>query len=325
MFASVSALERDNHTIGCGRGPDKTTLHSEMVRADPFTGTVSTAPARRWGLTFNSTIQTIQLLSEFRAQMNRLVASILSGVAFCCWLPAESRAAQITVFAAASLTESLRAIATTHEKQSGDKITFNFGASSTLARQIEEGAPADIFFSADEAKMDALEKQGLILAGSRQSRLSNTLVIVVAAEAGAAIASPKDLATARVKRLALAEPRTVPAGIYAREFLQQQRLWSAVEAKVVPTENVRAALAAVEAGNVEAGIVYKTDAAISRKVKVVFEVPAADGPKISYPVALVVNAPQPKAAMTFLSYLTGQEAGAVFARHGFLLLPAAGK
>src|SRR6267143_5850963 len=109
-------------------------------------------------------------------------------------------AAELTVYAAASLTDALKEIAVAYEKQSGDKLQFNFGASSTLARQIEEGAPADLFFSADEAKMDGLEKKGLILKETRKSRLSNSLVIVVAAEGGAAIQSPKDLATDKVKK-----------------------------------------------------------------------------------------------------------------------------
>ncbi len=228
-------------------------------------------------------------------------------------------AVEVTVFAAASLTDSLKEIAATYEKQSNDKIVFNFGASSTLARQLEEGAPADIFFSADEAKMDGLEKKGLILKETRKSRPSNSLVIVVAAEGGAAIETPKDLATDKVKRLALAEPKTVPAGIYAKEYLQKQNLWSAVERKVIPTENVRAALAAVEAGNVEAGIVYKTDAAISRKVKVAYEVPVKDGPGISYPMAVVKEANQPEAAKKFLQYLGSRDAANVFERFGFIV------
>jgi molybdate transport system substrate-binding protein len=259
--------------------------------------------------------------------MNRFVIKSLAAllVGIVTLVPHGLEAAEVIVFAAASLTESLNEIAAMHTKDSGESITFSFGASSTLARQIEEGAPADIFFSADEAKMDELEKKGLILQGTRNSRLSNTLVIVVAAESGAGIESPKDLATEKIKRLALAEPKTVPAGIYAKEFLQKERLWSAVEAKIVPTENVRAALAAVEAGNVEAAIVYKTDAAISKKVNVVFEVPAADGPKISYPVALVANTTHRVAAKRFFAYLNGKAAGAVFARHGFLLLPAVEK
>ena len=226
---------------------------------------------------------------------------------------------EVTVFAAASLTDSLKEIAATYEKQSNDKIVFNFGASSTLARQIEAGAPADLFFSADEAKMDGLEKKGLILKETRQSRLSNSLVIVVAAAGGAAIESPKDLATDKVKRLALAEPKTVPAGIYAKEYLQKQNVWSAVERKVIPTENVRAALAAVEAGNVEAGIVYKTDAAISKKVKVAYEVPVQDSPAIRYPMAVVKEAKQPEAAKKFLQYLGSRDAATVFERFGFIV------
>jgi len=228
-------------------------------------------------------------------------------------------AVEVTVFAAASLTDSLKEIAAAYEKQSGDKVVFNFGASSFLARQIEEGAPADIFFSADEAKMDGLEQKGLIFKETRKSRLSNSLVIVVASEKGASIASPKDLATDSIKRLALAEPKTVPAGIYAKEYLQKQKLWPAVEAKVVPTENVRAALSAVEAGNAEVGIVYKTDAAISKKVKIAYQVPANDSPAISYPMALVKETEEPEAAKRFLKHLDSDEAGRVFEKFGFIV------
>ncbi len=231
------------------------------------------------------------------------------------------RAATVMVFAAASLTESLKEIATGYEKQTGDVVVFNFAASGPLARQIEEGAPADVFFSADEARMDALEKKGLILQATRQSRLSNRLVIVAATDSPASIATGADLALPTVKRLALGDPKTVPAGTYARTYLEKQGLWADLERRVVPCESVRAVLAAVEAGNVDAGIVYKTDAAISKKVKVVFEVPAQDGPRISYPVALVKEAKQPEAARKFLTYLAGPEAAAIFTRRAFVLLP----
>ena len=228
-------------------------------------------------------------------------------------------AASVTVFAAASLTDALKEIAASYEKQAGEKVVFNFGASSFLARQIEEGAPADIFFSADEAKMDGLDRKGLLLKGTRRSRLSNSLVIVVANKEGAAVKNPTDLASDKVKRLALAEPRTVPAGIYAREYLQMHNLWSAVEAKVVPTENVRGALAAVEAGNAEAGIVYKTDAAISKKVTIAYEVPASDSPVISYPMAVLKEAKDAKAAAGFFKHLESEEAGRAFEKFGFIV------
>jgi molybdate transport system substrate-binding protein len=228
-------------------------------------------------------------------------------------------AAEVTVFAAASLTDALKGVAAGYEDGTGDRLVFNFAASSTLARQIGEGAPADVFFSADEAKMVGLEKQGMLVAGTRVSLLSNSLVVVVAAEGGVAIERPEDLAGPAVKRIALAEPRTVPAGIYAKAYLEKLGLWPAVEGKVVPTENVRAALAAVGAGNVDAGIVYKTDAAISDAVKVAVEVPAGDGPAISYPVAAVAGSPQPEAAKRFLAHLATREAARVFERFGFIV------
>jgi molybdate transport system substrate-binding protein len=251
------------------------------------------------------------------SRWNTLIAWL--AVIFVTYATSTLEAATINVFAAASLTDSLKEIAVAYQRQTGDKVVFNFGASSFLARQIEEGAPADIFFSADEAKMDGLEKKGLIVKDTRKSRLSNFLVIVVASEKGAAIQGPRDLATDKVKRLALAEPRTVPAGIYAREYLQKQNLWAAVEAKVVPTENVRGALAAVEAGNVEAGIVYKTDAAMSKKVKIACEVPASDNPAISYPMALVKDSKELDAARRFLKHLESDEASRVFQRFGFIV------
>jgi len=229
-------------------------------------------------------------------------------------------AADLLVFAAASLTDSTKEIANDYTKQTGQKILFNFGASSTLARQIEEGAPADIFFSADEAKMDGLEKKGLILAGTRKSRLSNSLVIVVAADSSLQITSATNLTDVGIKRIALADPKSVPAGIYSKTYLEKTHLWTVVEPKVVPTDNVRAALAAVESGNVEAGMVYKTDAAISKHVKVACEISAHDGPKISYPMAVVKDSRQPEAAKALLDHFNSDAAGKIFERYGFIVL-----
>ena len=226
-------------------------------------------------------------------------------------------AAELTVQAAASLTDAMKEIGATYEKESGDKLQFNFGASSLLERQIEEGAPADVFLSADEAKMDALEKKGLVLAGTRRSLLSNSLVIVVAVDTSVTPKSVADLAKPEFKKLALAETQAVPAGIYAREYLEKLGLWAKVKDKVVPTENVRAALAAVESGNVEAGIVYKTDALISKKVKIAFEVASAEGPKISYPIAVVKSSKELERAKKFAEYLAGPDALAVFKKFGF--------
>lgn len=229
-----------------------------------------------------------------------------------------SLAAELNVFAAASLSDALKEIASSYELTRGDKLRLNLAASSLLARQIKEGAPADIFFSADEAKMDDLAKAGLIAADTRHTLLGNTLVIVVNKEGGPAIGAPADLAKPSVGRLALAEPQTVPAGIYAKEYLQKAELWKKVSDKVVPTENVRACLAAVEAGNADAGIVYKTDALISKKVTIAYEISATEGPKITYPLAVVKDAKNDEAARKFATYLASPEARAVFEKYGFL-------
>ncbi len=229
--------------------------------------------------------------------------------------------ADLRVFAAASLSDALAEIATTYEPASGDRLILNLGASSALARQIKEGAPADVFFSADEARMNDLAQAGLILADTRRTVLANTLVVVVNADGGPPLASAADLARPVVRRLALAEPHTVPAGVYAKEYLEKAGLWRQVAGKVVPTENVRACLSAVEAGNVEAGIVYKTDALSSKKVRIAFEVPAAEGPIISYPVAVVKDARQAEAARKFVAHLASGEARIVFQKYGFLPAP----
>lgn len=236
-------------------------------------------------------------------------------------LSANLSAAQLNVYAAASLTDVMKEIALTYEKESGDKLQFNFGASNLLERQIEEGAPADVFLSADEAQMDLLEKKNLLLPGTRRDLLSNLLVIIVTNEATTAPKSAADLAKPDYQKLALADPQSVPAGIYARDYLQKLGLWESVKDKVVPTENVRGALAAVEAGNVNAGIVYKTDAIVSKKVKVAVEVPAAEGPKISYPVAVMKSSGEPERAKKFAEYLTAPAARALFEKFGFSVAP----
>lgn len=246
------------------------------------------------------------------------VASVLLAATLGC---ARLAGGEITVFAAASLSDALRELAAEHEKATGDTVRLNLGASSLLARQIKEGAPTDLFLSADEAKMDDLAKAGLIEAATRHSLLSNSLVIVVAADSKLKLASAHDLASEKVHRLAVAEPETVPAGLYAREYLRKQGLWEAVVGKTVPMENVRAVLAAVESGNVDAGIVYKTDALISRKVRVAYEVPPGDGPRISYPVAVVRGGGNPAGAAHFLALLASPAGKSVFAKYGFITEP----
>ncbi len=228
-----------------------------------------------------------------------------------------ARGDEVQVFAASSLTDALKQIAGAYEQASGDRISFNFAASSLLARQIEERAPADIFFSADEEKMNALQKAGLIVPETRRDLLTNSLVLVAPDDSTLQISAIDQLE--RLGRIAVANPQSVPAGIYAREYLTAAGVWEKLQPKIVPTENVRAALAAVESGNVDAGFVYKTDAKISKKVKVVFSVPAGAGPRIEYPVALVKESPNRSAAEKFLRYVESDPALQVFEKFGFVV------
>lgn len=249
--------------------------------------------------------------------MNTFLHSSMRLLAALCLSLSIATAGDITVFAAASLSDALEEAAGKYEALSGDKVICNFAASSTLARQIQAGARADLFFSADEAQMDSLEKAGLVARDTRKSLLSNTLVIIVSKDSPHSRLSPEQLKN--IRRLALADPEAVPAGVYAKTWLKKLGVWEQVAPNVIPAENVRASLAIVEAGNADAGIVYKTDAAIGKNIKVAFEVPKADGPHISYPIALLTDAPNAEGAKRFLRFLESPEGLRIFQRFGFLV------
>ena len=230
--------------------------------------------------------------------------------------PAAS-AAEITVFAAASLADALSEIGNSFGAATGHHVAFNLGASSDLARQIRAGAPADVFFSADEAQMDVVTRAGAVRAAERVDLLSNTLVVVVPARTPRRLQAPSEIA--QFERLALADPQAVPAGVYAKEYLEKTGIWSRLADRIVPTLNVRAALAAVESENVPAAIVYRTDAAISSRVAVAFEVPRAAGPAIVYVMAPLATASAP--ARLFADELASARAARVYEKYGFLVLP----
>ena len=286
---------------------------------------------RRWYVLFPSgSLLQLQLHAEFTLFREHLFIHNLYGMnalalVFCLTtllcLPLTAFPGTVTVFAAASLTDALRLLGTRFETATGDQIVFNFAASSVLERQIEAGAPADIFFSADELKMSALAGRGLIVPETRRDRLSNTLVVIVPIDSSLALHSAKDLTQPAVKQIALGDPQAVPAGIYAREYLEKLGIWSAIQPKVIPTESVRATLAAVESGNVDAGVVYGTDAHISKQVRIACQIPAEEAPRIRYPVALLKDAPQPEAGRRFLNYLNSPAADQVFKDFGFGLTP----
>jgi molybdate transport system substrate-binding protein len=257
-------------------------------------------------------------------RIKRLLRIVLLGMASL-WTasPIQAQTPILGVSAAASLADALKEVHGLYEKKTGGKIELNLGASSQLARQIEEGAPADVFISADLAKLEGLEKKGLVNVATKENQLSNALVVVVPSDSMLQVAGGKTLAESSVGKIAFADPKAVPAGIYGKEWLTKLRLWDKVSPKVIATENVRACLAAVESGNVDAGIVYKTDAAISKKVKIAFEVPAGEGPLIIYPMAVLKESKHTDAAKLYLDFLDSPEAKAVFERFGFVVLPEA--
>jgi molybdate transport system substrate-binding protein len=232
--------------------------------------------------------------------------------------PADEAVVEIRVAAAASLRDALEELAPDLERAIGARVVLDLGASSDLARQIAAADRADVFFSADEVWMDWVAASGLIDVSSRRSPLSNRLVVVVPAVGGPDVESLNDLAAPAVRRLALAHPDAVPAGRYARAWLESRGRWAELAAKVVPALDVRAALAAVASGAAEAGIVYRSDAATSRRVRVAFEVPVAEAPRIAYALAALTGSPRPALARSTVAWLSGPEAAAVFDRFGFV-------
>ncbi len=225
----------------------------------------------------------------------------------------------ILVSAAASLKDALEEIKPLYQKsKSNVNITYNFGASGALQQQIEQGAPADIFISAGKKQVDALEQKGLLLAGTRTNLANNRLVLVVAQDV-VGINSFYDLTDAKIKKIAIGEPRSVPAGQYGEQVLKKLQLYDRLKPKLVFANNVRQVLAAVETGNAEAGLVYATDAKISNKVKVVVAADDKFHSPIVYPIAVVKSSKNPTAAKEFVQFLSGPQAKDILKKYGFIV------
>ncbi len=225
----------------------------------------------------------------------------------------------LLVSAAVSLTGVLETLAAAYERDTGTQVELNVAGSSALAVQIIAGAPVDLFISADLFQMDRVAAEALIRVETRVVLLSNQLVVVVPADVTATVPSPATLIEPMFARIAIGDPDGVPVGVYARAYLESVGLWDALRDRMVPTRSVRAALATVETGTVDAGIVYRTDALSSSAIRVVFEVPVAEGPPIVYPAALTTLATNPEAAERLLAYLQGPEARVVFEQAGFIV------
>ena len=241
-----------------------------------------------------------------------LVACLLAGLA------SAAMAGEITVSAAASLTNAFKDIAQGYESAHPDsKVLLNFGASGALLQQMAKGAPVDVFASADQETMDAAQQQGLVRAADRQDFVRNALVVVAPMDAKAPPAALKDLVGPGVARVALALPASVPVGRDGKQGLEAAGLWGAVLPKVINTTNVRQSLDYVARGEVDAGFVYATDAALMKdKVKTAFAVPLDRA--ILYPIARTAASGNATEAAAFIAYVRSPTGQAILARYGFL-------
>jgi molybdate transport system substrate-binding protein len=226
--------------------------------------------------------------------------------------------AEITVSAAISLKDVLNEIEQLYRAKSPETlIRFNLGASGSLQLQIEQGAPVDIFISAAPKQMDALESEGLLLAGSRKVLVKNEVVLIVP-EGKTGVTGFQDLIKPGVRLIAIGEPQAVPAGKYAQEILTRLGLYALLKPKFVEAQDVRQVLTFVETGNVDAGIVYKTDAMTSKQVTIVASARENSHSPVIYPVAIIKNSRNPAEAKAFVSFLLGPKASDVFQKYGFL-------
>jgi molybdate transport system permease protein len=225
----------------------------------------------------------------------------------------------LVVSAAASLDEALQVLTADFEREHGIRVLVNVGGSNSLARQVLAGAPVDVFISADVAQMQLVEAAGRALPGTRIVLLSNRLVVMTSREWARTVRAVGHLLDPAIKRIAAGDPTAVPAGVYARRYLESLGLWSQIEPKIVPGVSVRAALSALERGEVDAAIVYRSDAAIARGPVVAFDVPDDPANPILYPAVVVAGSRQPERAAELLAFLRTPAARAVFTRFGFIV------
>ncbi len=252
----------------------------------------------------------------------RVFLAVLAGLGLAMAGPAQGK--DLLVFAAASLKNAAEDIGKAYEASGAGKVTYSFAASSDLAKQIENGAPAAIYISADTKWMDYLAERKLIVADSRRDLLGNRLVLIAPADSSLVLklAAGAPLAQSLGDgKLAMADPDSVPAGRYGKAALEALNLWSSVEPAVVRAKDVRAALAFVQRGEAAAGIVYATDAMVAKSVRIVDAFPASSHPRIVYPIALVAGQDD-AAARAFYDFLVGPKARDVFQDYGFSIIGA---
>ena len=227
---------------------------------------------------------------------------------------------ELNISAAVSMKDALAEIQTNYQKKAPHvKLVYNLGASGSLQKQIEQGAPADIFISAAPKQMNELEAKNLVIKATRKNLLENKLVLIAPKDSTLSISKLEDLQNDAVKQISIGETKVVPAGQYAEQALKNLGVWEKIQSKIVFAKDVRTVLTYVDTGNVDAGLVYKTDAAVSKKVKILATAPDGSHAPIIYPAAVLTGTKNQKAAEEFLSYLGGPEGKPVFEKHGFVM------
>ena len=230
----------------------------------------------------------------------------------------ENAQKEVYVVAAASMTDAIKEIGEGYEKKHPNvKLMYNFGSSGALQTQIEQGAPADIFISAAQKQMNALDEKGLIDKDSRKDLLENKVVLIVPKDSDLTLNNFSELAGDKISKIALGEPKAVPVGQYSEEIFKNLNILDEMKAKAVYASDVRQVLGWVETGEVDCGIVYATDAAISDKVKVLAEAPSDTHKPVIYPAAVLKNSKNPDVAKDFLAYLSTDEVKNIFTKYGF--------
>ena len=229
---------------------------------------------------------------------------------------------ELVIFGAMSLTDALTEAGQRFSTVQNVKVYCNFAGSSTLQRQIEKGAPADVFISASPKQIDVLQQKGLIYEDSRRAILNNRLVLVAPANSPLSMTDVRSLAQDSIRRIAIGEPNSVPAGIYGKEALTHLGVWDTVQPKLVPGADVRSTLAYVGSGEVDVGIVYQTDAGFSEKVRIIYQFPNSSHSPIVYPAAVLRNTAHKVLAQAFLEYLQTAEVATIFEKYGFSVVKA---
>ncbi|NJO45456.1 MAG: molybdate ABC transporter substrate-binding protein [Oscillatoriales cyanobacterium RM2_1_1] len=248
---------------------------------------------------------------------NHQVSQIISVKTLSFGSVSEAASKQLIVSAAASLTDAMKAVQPLYQKQQSEiRLTYNFGSSGSLQQQIEQGAPVDVFISAAPRQMNELEKKGLLFPGTRKNLLTNQVVLIVP-KGSTKIKSFNDLIQNQVRRIAVGDPESVPAGKYAQEVMTFLKIFDRVQPKLIYAKNVRQVLNYVETGNVDAGIVYRTDAKASPKVTAVVAAPKGSHSPIVYPIAVIKDSKNPDTAKGFVTFLSSSAATAIFEKLGF--------